>query len=43
VMTGDFEGSEWKVTRRNVDRTLDENETISAGLRDASEKEEPDH
>ena len=42
VMTGDFEGSERKVARRNVDRTLDDNETISAGFRDASEEEEPD-
>jgi hypothetical protein len=28
---------------RNVDWTLDDNETISAGLKDASEEEEPDH
>jgi hypothetical protein len=41
-MTGDFERSERKVARRNVDWTLDNNETISAGLGDASEEEEPD-
>jgi hypothetical protein len=41
-MTGDFEGSEREMTRRNVDRTLDDNETISARLGDASEEEEPD-
>ena len=42
LMTGDFERGEWEMARRNVDRTLDDNETISAGLRDASEEEEPD-
>ncbi len=42
LMTGDFERGEWEMARRNVDRTLDDNETISAGLGDASEEEEPD-
>src|SRR5262249_23688592 len=42
LMTGDFERSERKMNRRNVDRTLDDDETISVGLRDASEKEESD-
>jgi hypothetical protein len=41
-MTGDFEGSKREMGRRNVDRTLDDNETISAGMRDASEEQEPD-
>jgi hypothetical protein len=41
-MTRDFEGGEWEMGRRNVDRTLDNNETISARLRDGSEEEEPD-
>jgi hypothetical protein len=42
LMTGDFERGEREMARRNVDRTLDDDETISAGLRDASEEEEPD-
>ena len=43
LMTGDFERGEWEMRRRNVDRMLDDDETISAGLRDASEDQEPDH
>src|SRR4029077_472643 len=42
LMTGDFERGKREVARRNVDRTLDDDETISAGLRDASEEQEPD-
>src|SRR4029077_2510598 len=42
LMTRDFERGEWETARRNVDRTLDDNETISTGLRDTSEEEEPD-
>jgi hypothetical protein len=41
-MTGDFEWGEREMARRNVKRTLDDDETISPGLRDASEEEEPD-
>jgi len=40
VMTGDFERGEWEMARRNVDRPLDNDETISEGMRDGSEKEE---
>jgi hypothetical protein len=39
-MTGDFERGEWEMARRNVDRPLDNDETISEGMRDGSEKEE---
>src|SRR5262249_34578930 len=42
LMTGDFERGEREMNRRNVDRTLDDDETIPAGLGDASEEEEPD-
>jgi len=42
LVTRDFERGEREMGRRNVNRTLDNNETISAGLRDASEEEEPD-
>ena len=42
LMTGDFEWSEREMSRRNVDRTLDDNETISAGLGDASDEQESD-
>ena len=41
-MTGDLERSEREMRRRNVNRMLNDDETISAGLRDASEKEEAD-
>jgi hypothetical protein len=41
-MAGDFERGEREMNGRNVDRTLDDDETISAGLGDASEEEEPD-
>src|SRR5262249_50077138 len=43
LMTRDFERSEGEMGRQNIDRTLDNDETISPGLRDASEEEEPDH
>src|SRR5262249_26882374 len=43
LMTGDFERSKREMGRRNVDRTLHDNETISARYGDASEEEEPDH
>jgi len=42
-MTRDFERGEREANRRNVDRTLNDNETICAGLGDACEQEEPDH
>ena len=41
-MTCDFERGEREMGRRNVDRTLDDDETIPAGLGDGSEEEEPD-
>jgi len=42
LVTRDFERGEREMRRRNVNRTFNDNETISAGLRDASEEEEPD-
>ena len=43
VMTGDLERGEREMARRNVDRPLDDDETVSAGLGDACrEPEEPD-
>jgi hypothetical protein len=42
LVTCDFERGEREMNRRDVHRTLNDNETISTGLRDASEEEEPD-
>src|SRR6185503_4249394 len=42
LMTCDFERGEREMGGRNVDRTFNDDETISAGLGDGSEEEEPD-
>jgi len=42
LMTRDFERGEREMGRRNVDRTFNNDETISAGLGHGSEEEEPD-